>query len=631
MCGIAGIFSLSGRPVAAEDVARMNAAIAHRGPDGEGLWRSSDGRCVLGHRRLAIIDVEERANQPMLSGDGRYAIVFNGEIYNFLEVRADLETKGHIFRTESDTEVILAAWREWGAAMQIRFNGMWAIAIYDTVEKSIFFSRDRFAEKPLYFAEADGYFAFASEVRALRALRWINASLDPDALVRATFDTHMIEGSDRTLYRQIGRLQAGHDMVIAANKRRVSRWWNTLDHLVAPPRTLMEAAEGFHGHFQEAVRIRMRSDVPIGSCLSGGFDSSAVVAMMRQIAESDGLGHDREARDWRHAFVASFPGMQNDETAEATIAARYAGIDSPNLIDMTVDGPLDHLEATLDGLEGLAVSVPAAVWSIYRAVRRDGVQVSIDGHGADEMIGGYRQSGQSLRFMLRNLLGNSSGRSSGFNWFSDQLKLRLLDRRGMMFLRDRGLPARFDVAAQNDKLPGDWGALNKRLYTMFHVTVLPTLMRNFDRLSMAHGVEVRSPFLDWRLACYAFSLPEAMKSDANYSKLVAREAMKGRMPEEIRASRIKKGFASQMPEWLNGGLGRWAEDIASSPNPIFESIIDQRKLLSLVQKLNAGSGWTWENSAVIWPYINAKWLCNREDEPLAAKLSVDPPAREMSN
>lgn len=619
MCGIAGIFSLSGKPVAPQDVARMNAAIAHRGPDGEGLWQSPDGRCVLGHRRLAIIDIDERANQPMRTVDGRYVIVFNGEIYNFLEVRADLEAKGHRFITQSDTEVILAAWREWGEAMQLRFNGMWAIVIYDTDARSLFFSRDRFAEKPLYFAQSDGFLAFASEIRALKTLPWLNAPLDPDAVARATFDTHMIEGSDRTLYAGIERLQAGHHMVITADRRRIQRWWNTLDHLVAAPATMAQAAEQFFGHFQEAVRIRMRSDVAIGSCLSGGFDSSAVVATMRGIAEADGLGHEREAEDWRHAFVASFPGMQNDETAEATMAAHYAGIERPNLIDMTTAGPLDYLEEGMGAIEGLALSVPTAIWRVYKGVRDGGVVVSIDGHGADEMIGGYRQSGQSLRFRLRNMFGNASGRSPMFNRFSDQLKLRLLDRRGFMFLRDGKLPPRFEVAAERDKVPGDWGALNKRLYSMFHVTVLPTLMRNFDRLSMAHGVEVRSPFLDWRLVSYAFSLPEQMKSNDDYSKLIAREAMRGRMPEDIRASKIKKGFASQMPEWLNGELGRWAERVVAVPNPMFESIFDVRRLHDMVRRLNANHGWTWEISAVIWTYIHAKWLCDIEQAGHHAK------------
>jgi asparagine synthase (glutamine-hydrolysing) len=613
MCGLSGVFSLSGEDVNRLDVERMNARIAHRGPDGEGLWVSQDHRCALGHRRLAIIDTDARANQPMLTPDGRYAIAFNGEIYNFLEVRRDLEARGHSFRTQSDTEVILSAWREWGADMQLRFNGMWAIAIYDSEEKSLFLTRDRFAEKPLYYIEKKGLFAFASEMQALVALPWAGAELDLDVIARGCFDTHTIEASERTLYKQIVRLPAGHSLTLNGERRTLRRWWRTVDHLVDVTGSRQEIAEEFWERFRDAVKICMRSDVPIGTCLSGGFDSSAIVATMGHLDKNIGaMAHERQADDWRHAFVATFPGMSNDETPEAKLAADYAGIKNPNLIDMTRDGPTDFLEEGMAAIEGISLSVPTAAWRTYQAVRAGGVMVSIDGHGADEMMGGYRQSGQGMRFWFRNLLGNASGRHAGFNLLSDHLKLRVMRTQGHLFLRNQSTPPPlFDIAAHSDQLPKEWGALNKRLYGMVHATVLPTLMRNFDRMSMAHGVEVRSPFLDWRLVTFAFSLPEALKSDAEYSKLIAREAMRGRMPEAIRSSKIKKGFSSQMPEWLNGDLGRWAAARFLQPNLAFDSIVDTRALLERVDALNRSSGWTWEIASRIWPYVHAKWFCDK--------------------
>jgi asparagine synthase (glutamine-hydrolysing) len=612
MCGVSGVFSMSGEPVQRRDVEALNASIAHRGPDGEGIWQSQDGLCILGHRRLAIIDTDARSNQPMLSDDHNLVIAFNGEIYNFLEVRSDLEARGHRFRTESDTEVIIAAWRQWGSDMQFRFNGMWAIAIYDCVQRQLFITRDRFGEKPLFYMQVGGHFVFASEMNALAALPSAHVDIDIDVVERATFETHSIEASERTLYRQVRRLPPGHLIEVSQSGLRVCRWWKTIDHLVAAPPTLEQAAEEFWSRFQDAVKICMRADVPIGTCLSGGFDSSAIVGVMGMLASGGASSNIRQAADWRHAFVATFPGMSNDETPEAKMAAAYAGIDSVSLIDMTKSSALDYLEEGMAALEGISLSVPTAGYLIYKAVREGGVTVSIDGHGADEMLGAYRQQGQNIRFWLRNLAGNSSGKHHSFNRLSDHMKLRVLSYQNNMFLRNRRAPpSAFEIAAHSDTLPSEWGNLNRRLYGMFHATVLPTLMRNFDRMSMAHGVEVRSPFLDWRLATFVFSLPEAMKSNPQYSKLVAREALRGRMPEAIRSSPVKKGFSSQMPEWLNSELGTWAADQMARPNDAFDTIVDTNALRKRINELNQSASWTWEIGSRIWPYVHAKWFCDR--------------------
>jgi asparagine synthase (glutamine-hydrolysing) len=601
MCGISGVLSLSGRPVERSDVAIMNQNLSHRGPDGEGIWISQDRDCVLGHRRLAIIDTDSRSNQPMPSPDGRYIIVFNGEIYNFVEIRKVLEAKGHVFRTEGDTEVILHAWQEWASAMHFKFNGMWAIAIYDNENKSLFLSRDRFAEKPLFYVRTEKFFAFASEMKALVGLPWCSSNLDMDVLSRAAFDSYSIR-----------RLRHGHMMIVEKTGIKETRWWRTTDHLVSPPASLSTAAEEFWDKFQDAIRMCMRSDVPIGTCLSGGFDSTAVVSTMSELGKSTKLIGEHQTDDWRHAFVASFPGMSNDETNEARIAANYAEIKNIVMQDMTLDGPLDYLERSLDSFEGISHSVPNAPWRIYETVRKSGIVVSLDGHGADEMMGGYRRVEEDFKFKIRNLFGNASGRHPLFNRLSDRLKFHVLQGQGNVFLRHNfSPPAAFHNAALHDSLPDNWGKLNRRLYAMFHATVLPTLMRNFDRISMAHGVEVRSPFLDWRLVTYVFSLPDEMKSNATYSKLVAREAMRTRMPEEIRRSTVKKGFSSQMPEWLNGSLGRWATSTLAKPNAAFENSFNINSLRRRCDDLNASGGWTWDNSSRIWPYIHVKWLCDK--------------------
>lgn len=611
MCGIAGIVAHDGQMVHSADVRRMTDSLLHRGPDGEGIWISPDSRCGLGHRRLAIIDIDRRADQPMLSDPNRYAIVFNGEIYNFLEVRKELEAKGYRFRTESDTEVLLNAWQAWGPAMMPRLNGMWAIAIFDNETGELFLARDRFGVKPLLYTTTPGRIAFASEMRALLTLPWLDRKIDAEVAQRIVFDPFSVEASARTMFRDIARLPAGHCLTLRNGTPTISRWWNTTDHLIAPPANLADAAEEFHALFADAVRLRMRSDVPIGTCLSGGFDSSAVAATMADIANQTRSGEVRQSRDWRHAFVATFPGLGHDETAEAQIAADYAGIE-PHMFDLSRDAAEEHLDEVMDTMEDVFIGLPTAVWKIYRAVNAHGIHVSIDGHGADEMIGAYRTANQPLQFLMRNMLGNASGRGKFLMGVNDHVKLAYLKLKGSYFLRS-GLsaPPAFEIAANADRLPDDWGVLNRRLYGMFHATILPTLLRNFDRLSMAHSVEVRMPFMDWRLATFALSLPDSMKADSQRSKLIAREAMRGRMPEQIRAATRKVGFGSQMPDWLNTSLGPWALRRLSTPNAMFDDLVDRQALTRRVEQLSSNKNWNWETAGRLWPYVALKWYLDR--------------------
>ena len=618
MCGIAGIMMLNGEGVVRSDLQRMSNALAHRGPDGEGYWSSDDQSCAFAHRRLAILDIEQRADQPMVSPAGNITLVFNGEIYNFLEVRAELEAMGRSFHTESDTEVVLMAWTEWGEAMLPRFNGMWALAIHDHTTGELFLARDRFGVKPLLYSENSGRIAFASEMRALLVLPGVPDDLDHTAVKRALFDPFSLEASESTIYGAIKRLPAGHHLRISAKSRTLTRWWNTSEHLTKVPNNLDQAAERFWDQFRESVRIRMRSDVPIGTCLSGGLDSSAIVATMSNLAKDQMGDHERESKDWRHAFIASFPGMSNDETREARMAAAYADIDAPVILDCSEDEPLDDIDAVLDTLEDIFIGLPTAVWKTYRAVNDHGVRVTIDGHGADEIMGGYRQRGQALQFLLRNLFGNASGRHPALAGVNDVLKSLYLRRKKQYFIRDMKPPKAFPVAANGDRLPKHWGLVNRRLYGMVHATILPTLLRNFDRLSMAHSVEVRSPFLDWRLVTSVLSLPDAMKSNREHSKVIAREAMRGRMPEEIRTATRKIGFGSQMPEWLNGKLGQWAASQLAEPNAEYDALVDSVALRRRVQHLNARGGWDWEVAGRLWPYIHLRWLIARRDSQRVA-------------
>lgn len=610
MCGIAGIVALRGNQVEPESLHCLMDYIAHRGPDGAGTWFNTDHSVALGHRRLAIIDPGEGGHQPMTSSDGRHVMVYNGEVYNFIELRRELEASGVNFRSESDTEVILAAWQAWGEAMLLRFNGMWALAIFDTETDELFLARDRFGIKPLLYAAMPERFVFASEMRALMRSGLIPNTLDTEVARRLLLDPFGIEGSTRTLFNQVQRLQGGHCMWLREGRIQIKRWWTTASHLPPVPQGEQDRADQFGSLFRDAVALRMRSDVPIGTCLSGGFDSSAVLCTMASLEQS-GMG-PRSAQAWRHAFVASFPGMANDERSEAETAAAWAGV-TPTILEIGRNDALEDIDRILDDLDDVYISLPTAVWLIYRQLHQHKVLVSLDGHGADELMGGYRQGGQSWAFHLRNFIAGVMSSHPILAQGGDMMRAATLKRKGQFFLRGgmADLPPILPVVGDGDALPDSWGGLNRRLYRMFHGTVLPTILRNFDRLSMAHGVEVRMPFMDWRLVVYAMALPDASKSADGYSKWVARRAMADKMPESIRMGKRKVGFNSPMPEWLNGPLVAWVENLLKKRIPAFSDLVEEYQLNKYVHELNERRAWNWEAVGRIWPYLHLKWLLSR--------------------
>jgi asparagine synthase (glutamine-hydrolysing) len=610
MCGIAGIVNFRGKPVEPEQISRLLDRMAHRGPDGARTWFNAERNVALGHRRLAIIDPGASGDQPMATADRRYIITYNGEIYNFLELRRELEAQGAVFRTESDTEVILAAWQAWREDMLPRFNGMWALAIFDTHTGHLFLARDRFGIKPLLYAMSPERLVFASEQRAIAQSGLITASVDIGVARRLLIDAFGIEGSERTLCNEISRLQGGHSMWLRDGKLSVRRWWCTLDHLPALPKTEDERVERFRELFQDAVALRMRSDVPIGTCLSGGFDSSAVICAM-SAHQHAGMG-PRDNAAWRHAFVATFPGASNDERPMAEEAAAWANVD-PTFVEIGPNDALPDLDRILGDTDDVYIGLPTAVWLTYRELSRHKVRVSLDGHGADELMGAYRQEGGSAAFRIRNALAGLSSNSEWAGRGIDLLRAMMIRRQGQYFLRGGlfEMPAPLALVGDGDVLPDDWGSLNKRLYRMFHATVLPTILRNFDRISMAHGIEVRMPFMDWRLVTYTMALPEASKSSNGYTKWVARKAMADLMPESIRMARRKVGFNSPMPEWLNGPLAGWTAALLQQKVAAFSELVDEAALSNAVNRLTVAKSWDWESVGRIWPYLNMKWMMAR--------------------
>lgn len=579
MCGIAGLWNRNNEPVPQDILRRFTNSLSHRGPDGDGFYVDPEANLGFGHRRLAILDTTETGRQPMSYAGGRYWITYNGEIYNFLELRDELRGYGYPFATESDTEVILAAYDKWDADCQSRFNGMWAFAIWDRRERRLFLSRDRFGVKPLMYFYDGQRFAFASEMKAFLALDWFPVEFDPPMVAAALTDHQLVEGTERTLLRGLKRLLGGYCLTLGQDGGlSIRRWWNTLDHLDPAPASYSEQAERYRALFLDACRIRMRSDVPIGTALSGGLDSSSIVCGMRHIRYTGNAG-DRLAGDWQRAFVATYPGAAIDERpyAEQVIAKTGA---KPVYCEITPEMYLEHFERVLFQYEEIS-DIHLGPWLVHKTQREHGVVVTLDGHGGDEALGGYPwhvtavlKDALSAFDLQRAMIALDT--MKGFELFPPEQfywqSARSILGKWVGKMRKKGLgwlvqpPAPFFSPAYKEDLPRLKGrdALFKSLYVDFHFTQLPMNLRDFDRLSMAHGVEVRSPFMDWRLVTFTFSLPSASKIDGGFTKRILRDALKDLLPEPIRLRRRKLGFPNMAESWASPRAQEFICDVVTS-------------------------------------------------------------------
>lgn len=549
MCGIAGILNRSA-PIDQTELLRFTDTLTHRGPDGRGAL--VDGNLGLGHRRLAILDLSADGRNPMPYGGGdgqRYWITYNGEVYNFLELRAELEALGHAFRTGTDTEVVVAAYAQWGEECLLRFNGMWAFAIWDRETRSLFLARDRFGIKPLYYWNGPTRFAFASEMKGFLALDGFEPRLDEAVARKMLTGSQAYEGTETAaILKGIERLPGGCTLRVRAGEAPVvRRWWNTRDHLVAVPARYEEQVEMFRETFLDAVRLRLRSDVAVGTCLSGGVDSSAIASAMAWVHNRSGRAVERDAPDWRHAFIACFPGTMIDERVHADLVAAEIGAVSHHW-EFSSDAALPHIVDSVWATEDLYPGLTVPIWCIYREMRRRGVTVSLDGHGGDELLGGY-------------------------TWYLDWPMNRV----------------------------------NDGLYQDFHGTLLPSILRNFDRCSMAHGVEVRMPLMDWRLVRLAFSMGPEAKMGGGYTKRILRDAVAGIMPDAIRRRRSKIGFNSPMIEWLNGGMADLVRTVVTHRLWRESPFWDGPGLGDAILRKTAARAWTaadWTAALSVWTMMN---------------------------
>ena len=559
MCGITGVWNLDGRPISREELIRFTNQIAHRGPDGWDIHVDESASLGFGHRRLAIIDLNT-GDQPMSFADGRYWIVFNGEIYNFVELKKELENLGYQFKTESDTEVILAGYDKWGEDFQFKLNGMWAMAIWDSRERKLFLSRDRFGVKPMIYFFDGKRFAFASEMKAFLGLDGFHPEFAPSLLAASLETPSLVEGAEDCLLLGLKNLLGGYCMTLTADGHlTLRRWWNTLDHLPEVPSDYEEQVIRYRELFLDACRIRMRSDVPIGTALSGGLDSSSVLSSMSYIRRS-GDTTMRMAHEWQKAFIGTYPGKVIDERNYADEVIRQTGV-QPIYCEMNAGMYLEHFHEVLYQLENLS-DIHLGPWYVHKKQRENGVVVTIDGHGGDEALGGYTwhvfaamhdARKNPVRWLQLASIRNQMSITHTLGSYANAIK-----NAGEKYLGKQDNSAWLSVQTSMLELPvknadktrlAGFDQLYQTLYADFHYQHLPSVLRNFDRLSMAHGVEVRSPLMDWRLVTYAFALPANRKIGAGYTKRILRDAMRGIIPDAIRERTKKMGFPNLDEGW----------------------------------------------------------------------------------
>ena len=581
MCGIAGWLSWD-RPPQVDTVAAMTRALQHRGPDGHGVV--SLGPVVLGHRRLAVIDVRPENDQPLATADEAYWISFNGEIYNFRELRRDLEARGVRFRTEGDTEVIMEAYRAWGRDCVERLDGMFAFALWDGPQQSLFLARDWAGEKPLFFARLpDGGLVFASEPRALREHPAVAAEVDPVALAHYLSLNYTL--GERSLIENVQRLPAAHHMTLARGRDpEILRYWDLAPHYRDKRHFASEAqaTEELNSLIARSVRNRMVSDVPLGAFLSGGIDSSTIVAAMT----------DHETAAQVHTFSMGFDEKTYSELDEARAVAGYLGVEHRDRV--LAPDRQDIIAGLVHAAdEPLADSSALPTYWLAR-MAREHVTVALSGDGGDECLAGYETyvadrlhriaslapactttwlCGLVQRFLpvsfdkvsfdykVRQFLAGLKydGARAHYSWrtiFDDDERRALMNPAWRAQLE--GVDS-FEQFRPHFAEVSDCHPIDQYLYVDLKTWLPDDILVKLDRMTMAHSLEARAPFLDHRLVEFTASLPVSWKLKGLRKKHLLKRSQQGRLPRWV-LNRRKQGFNSPVSEWFQGPLLAFARD-----------------------------------------------------------------------
>jgi asparagine synthase (glutamine-hydrolysing) len=601
MCGISGIVGADWERWQLE---AMVVIQHHRGPDDSGIYIDETGMVGLGHNRLSIIDLSPAGHQPMSNYNGTLWIVFNGEIYNHVELRTELSH--YPYRSQTDTEVILAAYERWGDSCVEHFVGMFAFAIWDAGRQRLFCARDRLGIKPFHYAWRHNCFLFASEIKALLAS---GLPTVPNWAVWASYLAHgFYDHSTETFFAGVSMLPPGHTLTLQDSQTSIRCYWD-LPSLANEPLLLDddEAAAHLMALFEDAVRLRLRSDVPLGVNLSGGLDSASLMVTVDRLLQAEG-----EVQ----TFTASFADPQYDEREFASEVPRYTRwaryvqrLDTKNVWDVASEA-LWHQEVPYGGIATLAYH------HLHRLAREHDVTVLLEGQGVDEMLAGYNyfrpfyyldlleQGGwQLLRQELR------AGQRTGSVGLEALRRLRAGDtlnvyQDGTSHLHPQCiLPEVRMLSSDQPQFPQPFcDHLNNVLYRDLCYTKLPRVLRMNDRLSMAFSRELREPYLDHRVVEYAFRLPGCQKIRLGHGKFLLRHAMAGQLPDSVRLA-SKRGVVTPQREWLRTLLRPQVDEIISSHSFAKRGLFDVQKVQAAYRRFCAGEG---ENAFFVWQWINTE-------------------------
>ena len=607
---------------------RMRDRLVHRGPDGAGSWigKTRTSTIGLGHRRLSIIDLSDAASQPMVSNDGDVVVSYNGEIYNYKELRVELEHSGVMFRTDSDTEVLLQSYLKWGYDCVSHFNGMFAFVIWDSRNKKIFAARDRFGEKPLYYTQIpSGGLAFASEMKAFFVHPEIKAVPNEDHLA-----AYISQGPDHysgeTFFKGIKKLHGATGLIASEDGQieRMWQYWTAEVSEVDPDYDEKSSAEAFISLLKESLELRLRSDVPVAASVSGGLDSSLLVSLAAGLVNNRGEGIT-------NTFSARFDddptlseGKYIDQIAKYIDATSHSTSPSPELLSQ--ESRLLHWHQE----EPFHSPSMFAEWCVMRLTRENGNKVILNGQGADELLGGYQsyflrhqmdmlERKQFWRFISESLMFHSRLYLEGFRYANSDRRFSNLISSSSKALKQplqdnlkswtsNFLSAGANIKASTVGVPEEalGNSFEQLLADGLSFSVLPEQLHSADRNGMAFGVEARSPFLDYKMVDFCLRLPERALIKNGWQKFILRKASKGYIPENIRWRVDKVGYASPTDLWLKGPLKSWSEQRLFGGQLSKLSFFKLDEVQTLWRQFLAGDS---SNQWLVWRWISvSEWL-----------------------
>lgn len=592
MCGIAGIFSLDKDQVSESRLVQMSDKIAHRGPDGYGTWISENERIGFAHRRLAIIDLDVSANQPMHYLD-RYTIVFNGEIYNYLELKRRLVYKGYSFKTKSDTEVLLALYDYKREELLDEVDGMFAFCIYDAKEDTLFCARDRFGEKPFFYWNSESTFLFASEMKSLWAAGIEKLPDEEMVFLYLAYGTqYNYESPDGTFFKGIRQLEPATFLKVDNYKNICKRkYWDIDWKFQQKDVSSLEAVNAFTDLFSSSIMRRLRSDVPVGSSLSGGLDSSSIVMMIDKLKSGSQV---------QKTFSARFTGFERDEGSFIDIVVASAKVEchqvflTPEILQSKLKEVAYYQE------EPFGSTSIVAQWEVMKLAKEHNVTVLLDGQGADEILAGYlpffssyfsglcrsnRRDFKNQIAYFRTMYGKDYPLGLGWKFDTFFPAARTFFRNIKNAFTMPGYFTQFNseflMEYKNTRYSLDYNnSLNGALYFALMKGGMQNLLRYADRNSMAHSREVRLPFLDYKLVEFVFSLPDHFKLKDGWTKFILRDSMKNILPVPICWRKEKVGF--EPPNYK------------SAPIECFQESIHQLTLKKIINPAKALPGLSWE-------------------------------------